>query len=441
MKNSNSEIEKRGSGGGEIGKPFYFQHSLSRRVTFQKRTWTPHSALADQVRAILTKVCQRGLTACLDYTLKFDQVRLTKKSVLLSAPYFSGKWEDKDFDKAIREAIRNIRAYHQKQKPGGFSLQSKGVLSGERWIPLDRVGCYVPGGSAPLISTVLMTVIPAKLAGVAHVIVCTPPGKDGGVNPYILRACDLAGADQILNLGGAQGIGALAFGFQGFQRVDKIVGPGNRFVTEAKRQVFGVVDIDTLAGPSEICVLADETANVSYIAADILSQIEHDPEAIGVIVSMSRKILDAIPMELEKQKQDLSRKMILDSALKNVRMVLVDSLEDGIRCVDALAPEHLEVMVKNPKRILKHPFKTGAIFLGNFTPVAVGDFFGGTNHVLPTSGRALFSSPLSVYDFYRRSSFIGYSRKKMIEVGHLIKTLANREQLPAHEQSVTIRLK
>lgn len=284
-----------------------------------------------------------------------------------------------------------------------------------------------------------MTVIPAKLAGVKSVVVCTPPGKNGGVNPYILRACELAGADQLLKLGGAQGIGALAFGFAGFQRVDKIVGPGNRFVTEAKRQVFGVVDIDMLAGPSEICVLADETANASFIAADLLSQIEHDPEAIGVVVSTSKKILDAIPPELERQKQELSRKAIIESALKNVKLLHVSSLQDGIRCVDALAPEHLEVMVKDVEKIAKHPFKAGAVFLGDFTPVAVGDFFGGTNHVLPTFGRATFSSPLSVYDFYRRSSFIGYSEKKMTKVGALIETLANREQLPAHEHSVAIR--
>jgi histidinol dehydrogenase len=427
--------------------PFYEKKNMKKNLLgkletlFQKRSWNKDSTLADQVRTILTQVSQRGLPACLEYTEKFDHVCLVKKSVLLSPPYFSGQWQDRDFEKAIREAIRNIRAYHQKQKPRGFSITTKGAWSEERWIPLDRVGCYVPGGSAPLISTVLMTVIPAKLAGVKSVVVCTPPGKDGKVNPYILKVCDLLRVDHLLNLGGAQGIGALAFGFQGFPRVDKIVGPGNRFVTEAKRQVFGVVDIDMLAGPSEICILADETANVSYIAADILSQIEHDPEAIGVVISPSQKILDAIPMELEKQKQDLSRKSIIESALKNVKMISVDSLTEGIRCVDALAPEHLELMVKNPKKVAKHPFKAGAVFLGNFTPVAVGDFFGGTNHVLPTSGRAVFSSPLSVYDFYRRSSYLEYSRKKMNQVGALIKILANREQLPAHEESVAFRMR
>ena len=300
------------------------------------------------------------------------------------------------------------------------------------------MGCYVPGGTAPLISTVLMTVIPAKIAGVKSIVVATPPAKDGTIHPYILYACKLLGVETVLKLGGIQGISAMALG-AGLAPVQKIVGPGNRYVTEAKRQLYGIVDIDMLAGPSEVCILADDSANPDYIASDLLSQIEHDGYAKGILISLNEELIGKVIDSIKTLMEKLGRKKILSQSLKNLLFIYEPDKSEVLKLSDRFAPEHLEVMVSS-KEFEKHPYKAGAVFFGNYTPVAVGDFFGGTNHVLPTSRRASFSSPLSVYDFFRRSHFIRYDKQAIRKNGKYIETLADCEELPAHKNSVTVRI-
>ncbi|MBN2143283.1 MAG: histidinol dehydrogenase [Candidatus Aureabacteria bacterium] len=402
--------------------------------------------LEEAVRRIIQQVREQGVKACIELTKRFDQIRLREKDMVISVSSRSKiVLKDPEFEEAVLHSMKNIALFHEKQKMKGFVFEPEsGVRMEERWIPLDSVGCYVPGGSAPLVSTVLMTVIPAKLAGVKRIVLCTPPDKKGGVNPYICYVAQKLGVNQILLLGGAQAIAALAFGIKGLEPVQKIVGPGNRYVTEAKRQLFGTADIDMLAGPSEICILADGSARPEFIAADVLSQLEHDPHARAHVISTSAKILEETNRQVHLQKKSLSRKSIVEKALenKNLHFLLGKTLEACLNRVDSIAPEHLEVMMNPlPDKIRKYPFKAGAVFFGSHTPVVVGDVFGGTNHVLPTGGRAAFSSPLSVYDFYRRSSSLSYSKDYFFRVGRQIEKLSSVEELPAHCQSVAIRLK
>ena len=397
--------------------------------------------LSGKVSRMIGEIRENGVQACLQYTLEFDKIGMRKQDlVTLPAKTPVPAGIPSDFKKAFKKAIANIHAFHKKQKPNDYQISlGKGAYAGERWIPLERVGCYVPGGSAPLISTVMMTVIPAKIAGVRSITVCTPPDKSGKTNPYILYACKELKVDQILNLGGVQGIAALALGI-GIEKVQKIVGPGNRYVTEAKRQLYGEIDIDMLAGPSEVCILADDSADGTFIAADLLSQIEHDPFSEGVLVTTSGKLIDKVILALKEQKQMLSRKEILERSIHNIRLIRVKNLEEAVNAVDQIAPEHLEVMTRE-KKLEKYPFKAGAVFLGNFTSVPVGDFYGGTNHVLPTGRRAAFSSPLSVYDFYRRSQYLKYDEAMIRSNGKYISLLAGCEGLPAHKNTIDLRMK
>lgn len=398
-------------------------------------------SIKEKVQTIIEKVKKYGVNACIDYTYKFDGVKLDKDSILIDVK--KAKVPDINnslFEKALNKASNNILKFHSKQKVTPFKIKEGKNFCEERWMPLNRVGCYVPGGSAPLISTVMMTVIPAKVAKVSSVVVCTPPQKDGKVHPLILYLCKKLKVDKILLSGGAHGIAALSYGFSNFLPVDKIVGPGNKYVTEAKRQVFGDVSIDMLAGPSEVLIIADKTASSAHIASDLLAQLEHDKDASGVLVTDSKDIIEKVEKEILKQKELLSRKMIIEGSLKNLKLIYTDKIENALKIADFLSPEHLEIMVKNISKFAKYNFKAGAVFLGGYTPVAVGDFFGGTNHVLPTKRRAAFSSPLSLYDFMRRVQYIHYSHKKLQKDLRLIESIAEMECLPAHKNSVSIRM-
>lgn len=397
--------------------------------------------LHETVKNIIDDISLNGASACVKYTKQFDKIDLNTDNLVINPQEIDIENEiSKDFKESISHAIQNIRRFHKHQKPKNFKLKL-GVngIAGENWIPLDHVGCYIPGGTAPLVSTTMMTVIPAKIASVKNITVATPPQSNGQINPHIIYVCKLLGVNQILTLGGIQAIAALAFGI-GVSKVNKIVGPGNRYVTEAKRQLYGIVDIDMLAGPSEVCILADKCAKPEFIAADLLSQVEHDTNALGVVISTSKEILEKTILEINIQKPVLGRQEILEKSFNNLKFVFEPNLNEAIKLVDLFAPEHLEIMLKNSDSLIKYPFKAGAIFVGHYTPVAVGDFYGGTNHVLPTEKRANFSSPLSVYDFLRRSHYIRYDEKTLKSKSRHIEILAETEKLPAHKNSVSIRL-
>ncbi len=319
--------------------------------------------------------------------------------------------------------------------------KDKGVYLGQRVIPLERVGVYVPGGTAAYPSSVLMNVIPAKVAGVDEIIMVTPPDKNGEINPYIGVAASIAKVDKIYKIGGAQAIGALAYGTESIKKVDKIVGPGNIFVALAKKLVFGTVDIDMIAGPSEILIIADENSNPRFIAADLMSQAEHDKLASSILVTTSKKLYEEVEKELELQIKNLKRKDIIIDSLENFGKALI--CKDINECIDIsnlVAPEHLELMVDNPMEYLGQVRNAGSVFLGRYSPEPIGDYFGGTNHVLPTSGTSRFFSPLSVDSFIKKSSFLHYSQESILEHGEKIITLANKEGLTAHANSVKVRL-
>lgn len=425
--------------------PQQIAHFLSSLT--ERRSDPADAKIRETVTEVLQAVRTKGLTACLDYTLEWDKVKLAPSGVHIQLEgKFANAALDSQFWKAAENAVMNIREFCKHQIYQGFEIKKDGRTLGEKVVPLDRVGCYVPGGSAPLISTVMMTVIPAKMAGVREVVVCTPPEKHTGkINPYILALCQYLEVNEVLLLGGAQSIAALSFGlkpagdFAGFRPVQKIVGPGNMFVTEAKRQVFGTVDIDMLAGPSEIAVLSDGFAVPDFIAADLLSQLEHDPNALGVYVTVSEEELNKVVKAFHQQLETSERQGILSKSCPNVVFILTSDVISAAAMINEIAPEHLEIMVKDRQVLKDIHFKAGAVFWGDHTPVAVGDFYGGTNHVLPTAGRASFSSPLSVYDFMRRTQYVEFTGKGIREHAPYIQILAEKEMLPAHENSVKLR--
>ncbi len=394
------------------------------------------------VTNILEKVKKEGDKALFEFTKLFDKVDI--KTLEVSASDIDecfNKVED-DFIKALEEAKVNIEDYHKKQNVNGFLMtKDNGVYLGQRVLPLERVGVYVPGGTAAYPSSVLMNVIPAKVAGVDEIIMVTPPDKDGGINPYIGVAARIAGIDKIYKVGGAQAVAALAYGTESIEKVDKIVGPGNIFVATAKKLVFGEVDIDMIAGPSEILVIADEKSDPIFVAADLMSQAEHDKLASSILVTTSKELYKKVEIELERQVKTLQREDIIRSSLKNFgRAIICETIEQCIDISNAIAPEHLEIMVDDPMRYLGLVRNAGSVFLGRYCPEPIGDYFGGTNHVLPTSGTARFFSPLSVDSFIKKSSFIYYSKEAIIENGEKIITLANKEGLTAHANSVRVRL-
>ncbi|OOE14294.1 histidinol dehydrogenase [Fictibacillus arsenicus] len=394
------------------------------------------------VLEILKNVKLEGDKALLNYTEKFDGVSLSSLEVTKDEIDEAVASLDQEMIDIISEAALNIHEYHEKQKrQSWFFTREDGTMLGQKVTSLDSVGVYVPGGTAAYPSSVLMGVIPAAVAGVEEIILVSPPGKDGKLPAAVLAAASIAGVKRMFKIGGAQAIGALAYGTGTVPKTDKIVGPGNIYVALAKREVFGVCDIDMIAGPSEIAVLADETGNAKYIAADLLSQAEHDPRSAAFLVTTSKDLAEKVAAEVESQLNDLPRKEIAAQAVRDYGAIyIVDSLPEGAEVINRIAPEHLEIMTKDPMSLLGKIRHAGAIFLGEYSSEPVGDYFAGSNHVLPTSGTARFSSPLNVDDFTKKSSVIRYSEQAMKENGHKISAFARLEGLEAHARAIDYRL-
>ena len=395
------------------------------------------------VRKILLDLKEKGDVALLEYTKRFDrydlsveQLQVTPDEIRLA---YSRVTEQEIA--ALKEAAERIRCFHERQIQESWRYDEEGISLGQMVRPLATVGIYVPGGKASYPSSVLMNAIPAKVAGVDRVIMCSP-FPDGETRPHVLVAADIAGVSEIYKVGGAQAVAAMAFGTATLPRVDKVVGPGNIFVALAKRQVFGIVDIDMIAGPSEILIVADHSANPAYVAADLLSQAEHDEEAVPILVTPEEALAREVMVELEKQKKNLSRQSIIDVSLgKECRLLVTESLAAAIDLANRLAPEHLELALEDPEYWVEKIQNAGAVFLGHYTPEAVGDYLAGPNHVLPTSGTARFSSPLGVYDFVKRTSVISYSQAALEKCSKNLTLLAEMEDLGAHANSVAMRIK
>ncbi|NRS18556.1 histidinol dehydrogenase [Brevibacillus sp. HB1.4B] len=397
----------------------------------------------EAVKAILTSVRQQGDEALRYYTERFDRVLLQNFRVSEGEFAEASELVSPQVKAALKEAAENIRAFHERQvRQSWFTTKESGTLLGQLIRPLQRAGLYVPGGTAAYPSSVLMNAIPAKIAGVPEVVITTPPGADGKINPAILVAAQIAGVTEIYKVGGAQAIAALTYGTEQIKAVDKIVGPGNIFVALAKREVFGLVSIDMVAGPSEIAVIADETANPQYVAADLLSQAEHDPMSAAILVTTSQSLAEQVSQEIERQLADLPRKSIAEAAIRDYgAIVLVDDLDEGFAVINRIAPEHLEIMMAEPFEHLGKVENAGAIFLGPYSSEPVGDYFAGTNHVIPTNGTARFSSPLSVDDFIKKSSVVSYSKRDLRDNGHKIVALAEQEGLSGHGRAILARLR
>ncbi len=407
----------------------------------EKRNGEKDKKVGEIVSEIIETVKNGGDKAVKDYTLKFDgklpQYYEVPREVINDALTEA----DPEFVNALLNAQENITDFHNRQKEQGFiNPLSNGVILGQRVRGLERVGLYVPGGTAAYPSSVLMNAIPAKIAGVKEIIMVTPPKKDGTPNKDILVAAAICGVDRIFMAGGAQAIAALAYGTEEIPKVDKIVGPGNIFVATAKKLLFGMVDIDMVAGPSEILVVADETADPKYLAADLMSQAEHDVLASAILITTSEEIADKTIAEIERQKETLSRKAIIDQSLDNYGAVIIaKSISDAIELANGLAPEHLEMQVDNPMQYLGQLDNVGSIFLGKYAPEPLGDYYAGPNHVLPTSGTARFFSPLSVNSFTKRSSFIYYTEQALMDAKDDIVCVAEREGLTAHANAIKVR--
>ncbi len=394
------------------------------------------------VKNIITDIRNRGDEALRMYTEKFDHVNLTSFSVTEKEIEAAYREVDEQYITIVREASQNIRTFHEKQlRPSWMTTEENGTILGQKITPLDSVGVYVPGGTAAYPSSVLMNVIPAKVAGVKRIVMVSPPDAQGFIPAAVLVAAKEAGVEEIYKVGGAQAIAALAYGTESIAAVDKITGPGNIFVALAKREVFGDVDIDMIAGPSEIAVLADETARPDEVAADLLSQAEHDPRACSVLVTPSLALAEAVAEEVEKQLAVLPRKDIASRSIADYGAIYVTSdLDEAVETVNQLAPEHLEVITENAMELLGKIRHAGAIFIGRYSSEPVGDYFAGPNHVLPTNGTARFSSPLNVDDFQKKSSVIIYSEKAFKENGAKIASFARIEGLEAHARAIETRL-
>ena len=402
---------------------------------------TPTVDVAGIVADILSDVRKNGDKAVLAYCAKFDKAELDTLEVSKREIEEALTQVEPEFLEILKEAATNIRAFHARQVRNSFVLADKpGIVLGQKVTPIEKVGVYVPGGTAAYPSTVLMDTIPAKIAGCPQIVMVTPPGKDGKINPAILAAASIAGVDRIFKVGGAQAIAALAYGTESIPKVDKIVGPGNAFVAEAKKQVFGMVSIDMIAGPSEILVIADGNSNPVHVAADLLSQAEHDKLASAVLVTDSEELAVAVRDELERQLPKLPREEIARASIENNgKIIVAENLMAGIEIANEIAPEHLELMVDDPFAYLDAVKNAGSIFMGRSCPEALGDYFAGPNHTLPTSGTARFSSPLSVDDFVKKSQFSYYTADALASVADKIAAFAEKEGLRAHGRSVTIR--
>lgn len=401
------------------------------------------TGVEDIVSDVIANVRKNGDSALKEYTKKFDKAVLSSLEVTDEEIEQAFQKVDDKFIEIIKKAKENIYAFHKHQVRNSFVIsENEGIILGQKVLPLHRVGLYVPGGTASYPSSVLMNCIPAKIAGVEEIIMTTPPSADGSVNPVILAAAKIAGVERIFKVGGSQAIAALAYGTESIPAVDKIVGPGNAFVAEAKRQVYGLVDIDMIAGPSEILIVADGTCNPEYVAADLLSQAEHDKLASAVLVTDSRELAGKVSEQLETQLSVLPREEIARTSIdNNGKIIITKSISQAIDIANMIAPEHLEVCVDNPFEYLNQIKNAGSIFLGKNCPEALGDYFAGPNHTLPTSGTARFSSPLSVDDFVKKSAFTYYTLDALSKVSDDIAYFAEKEGLSAHARSAVVRTK
>lgn len=407
-----------------------------------KRSPNNYGEFEGRVNAIITAVKNDRDTAVFNYTKQFDGADINSSNVKVTKDEIEEAYKlvDPKLLDVIRKALVNIKTFHEKQVQNSWFTTNDGIILGQKVTALDKAGVYVPGGKAVYPSSVLMNVLPAKVAGVNKIIMCTPPDKNGKVYPSTLVAANEAGVDEIYKVGGAQAIAAMAFGTESIPKVDKIVGPGNIYVALAKKAVFGYVSIDSIAGPSEILVLADETANPRYVAADLLSQAEHDEMASAILITTSMDIAKAVSEEVDKFVAVLSRKEIIQKSLDNYGYILVAAnMDEAIDAVNDIASEHMEIVTKDPFHIMTRIKNAGAIFIGEYSSEPLGDYFAGPNHVLPTNGTAKFFSPLSVDDFIKKSSIISYSREALEKVHSNIEQFAECEQLTAHANSIKVR--
>lgn len=408
-----------------------------------KRDPNNYDQYAESVNAIVEDVKKRKDQALFEYTKKFDKADLNSNNIRVTEEEIQEALNtiDPKLLEVMKKAMKNIRAYHEKQKQySWFDSQPNGTMLGQKVTALESVGVYVPGGKAAYPSSVLMNIIPAEVAGVERIVMVTPPGKDGKVNPVTLAAAHIAGATEVYKVGGAQADAALAFGTESIPRVNKIVGPGNIYVALAKKAVYGHVSIDSIAGPSEILVIADETANPRFVAADLLSQAEHDELASAILVTTSQELAQKVSKEIEEFLKTLSRREILEKSLNNYGYLLVvDTLEDAIDTANEIASEHLEIVTKNPFEVMTKIKNAGAIFIGEYSSEPLGDYFAGPNHVLPTNGTAKFFSPLGVDDYIKKSSIIYYSKEALEPIHKDIIQFAESEQLTAHANSIRVR--
>ena len=401
----------------------------------------PTLKVADKVSEILRNVKEKGDEALLYYTEKYDGVRLSSLQAAKEEIDAAVAEVGPEFMRILRRAAENIRLFHEKQKRDGFFFtRENGVVLGQRVVPVDRAGVYVPGGTAPLCSTVLMDVIPAKLAGCPDVILCTPPGKDGKIAPAVLAAASVAGVDRVFRIGGAQAVAAMAYGTGSVPKVDKIVGPGNAYVAEAKRQVYGTVSVDMIAGPSEILIVSDGKSDPRVLAADMLSQAEHDKNASAVLITDSALLAEEVAVEIEKQLSSLEREEIARASIEeNGKIIVTGDLFDAVELSNDLAPEHLELAVEDPFALLGRVRHAGSVFLGRNTPEALGDYLAGPNHTLPTGGTARFSSPLSVDDFVKKIQVTYFTPEALSGVREDVAAFARAEGLTGHAKSALIR--
>ena len=397
--------------------------------------------VTEVVKQIIEQVRESGDGALFEYTRAFDQVNLKELEVEKAEMEKALEQADPKFISALMKAKENIIAYHQNQKQSGYELkQEDGIILGRKVRALERVGLYVPGGKAAYPSSVLMNAIPAKIAGVKELIMVSPAGKDGKIPQDILAAAAISEVDRIFLVGGAQAVAALAFGTESIPKVDKIVGPGNIFVATAKKMLFGTVDIDMIAGPSEILIIADKSADPVFLAADLMSQAEHDALASSILITTSEEIANQTIKEMERQIQKLERREIIESSLKDFGAVFIcDKIEQAVNLANEIAPEHLELMIKEPFAVLDQIINAGSVFLGAFSPEPLGDYFAGTNHVLPTGGSARFFSPLSVEDFLKKSSYIYYTKEALERAKDEIVLIAEKEGLTAHANAIQVR--
>lgn len=407
-----------------------------------KRSPNNYGEFEGRVNAIIEEVRNNRDQAVFNYTKQFDGADINAGNILVTEEEIAEAYEQVDTTllAVIRKSLVNIKKYHEKQVQNSWFTTEDGIILGQKVTALATVGVYVPGGKAVYPSSVLMNVLPAKVAGVDRIVMCTPPGKDGKVYPSTLVAAKEAGVDEIYKVGGAQAIAAMAFGTESVPKVDKIVGPGNIYVALAKKAVFGYVSIDSIAGPSEILVLADETANPRYVAADLLSQSEHDEMASAILITTSQKLAEEVSAEIDQFVAELSRKEIIQKSLDNYGYILVaDNMEEAIDTVNAIASEHMEIVTADPFHVMTKIRNAGAIFIGEYSSEPLGDYFAGPNHVLPTNGTAKFFSALSVDDFIKKSSIISYSREALEKVHKDIEQFAECEKLTAHANSIRVR--